>query len=855
MRMAIRILPVLLFPFLCPKWTEAAPLIVDWGHDWGSGWYAQQPDKDQNSPWRKLAEIDINENGTTDDDRTAGWAFSLNTTLSPNNMIYDYTYPSAKFYGAAIVQVTDIPKKENGSGYENIQAPTEGHINQNHELRDDWNLMCFPTKRRQPELSRYAGALLALWKKEDFLNGGDRFCVSFGDDSYIGVFVSRYWGGINWGRWVVMQDGQLYVSKDTFAGQTEQFDLTGAKETNGAHNPVVRTTHAINPGKTEWAPHNPTAPHNIYFDAANAQFKPMTFQNVEAVGFLAQRDLSTGHPVAGGLWDLPHGIGEPVALKYNAVQVRADVDSPKNWSAYCDLAPVGESLAGKAPVSYRQWIRVLRWAATNQRTRNFSTGFESFEIPGYSFFSDGAISDMETGTDRKYSPDEPVAAISWYDAIIWCNALSELEGLTPAYYDDAEYTVPAREVFNRAVLEGRNKRKAVYWKHDSNGYRLPTEMELYTAPKSTEKVVVSEYIWDASDAVYNPDSQRWHKIISQSSLCPARQKSPLPFGEEPFNGSPGIGFRIWRGAPATAESAAKPALFSSCQIEEGEVVKPEAPLSEDALRELAKKTLHPVLISKVGGLSENDIIERNYPETGQYDLEFAAVETPYGLWTKVRQWAELTKGYHFNYSGDMGSLRYLTPQSAELPHTPDEPVTQISWLDAIIWCNALSELFGRDPVYLNKITGEPLREASTFRVESYNTYGYANTGNYNNRPVDTAAIINLRTVPGNNGFRLPTQGEFKAAHTASNSEESGWFLSNSGGSTHPVATKAPDANGLYDMDGNVAEMTYGGDRLNGQTRASNHFADAPGSYPHQMTNKELPFTGRSYLGFRVASRP
>ncbi len=123
-----------------------APILVDWGHDWGGGWYRHPPEKDNNSAWRPLAEVDLNENGTTKDDRTGGWAYSLTETLSPYNLVYDYTYPSAKFYGAAIVQVTDIPEKE-GGGYENVQAPSEGHINQNHELRDDWNLMTFPARK------------------------------------------------------------------------------------------------------------------------------------------------------------------------------------------------------------------------------------------------------------------------------------------------------------------------------------------------------------------------------------------------------------------------------------------------------------------------------------------------------------------------------------------------------------------------------------------------------------------------------------------------------------------------------------------------------------------------------------
>lgn len=870
--------------------SSAAPLIVDWGHDWGGGWYAQKPDRNVNSAWKKLAQVDLNENGISADDHTAGWAYSLTETLSPANMVYDYTYPSAKFYGAAIVQVTDIPEKEDGSGFVNIQAPTEGHINQNHELRDDWNLMTFPTKKREPELSRYAGAMLALWKKEDFLCGGNQFDVSFEKDGYIGVFISRYWGGINWGRWVVKQGGQLYISKDTFAGQTEQFDLTGTQQGNGAENPVVRTTHTINPDKTEWAEYNPAAPHDVLFNVETAKFKPMEFTNVEAVGFLAQRDLSTGHPVANGLWDLPHGVGEPIALKFNAVQVRATVHSPKNWSANAEMVRVKPSaLAGKTEVTYRQWIQVLRWSATNQRSRHFSEGFESFEIPSYSFLRDGAMGSMETAMKRAYSPDEPVTEISWYDAILWCNALSEMEGLTPAYYDDADFTTPSREVFDRAFLEQRDERKPVYWKNDADGYRLPTEDEFNAAlganvepttvtswisedsnntthsaalkkdsPSGVYDLLgnVSEYVWDARGNVYQP-SQRWHKVLGGSFLYPDVRKSPKPFGEMPFKGSCSVGFRVWRnnGAPSVIEPVAGAKVAPVRKIKEDDLIEAANPMSAEALRDLAQNILQPKKIAGAGGLPTNENIKREYREVGAYDLEFSSVETPYKLWTLVRQWAEINGGYLFNYSGDMGNLRYLTAETVGASHTPDEPVTHISWMDAVVWCNALSELFDREPVYVDSKTGEAIKDASTFRVETYNRYAYANTGRYESRPVDTAALINLKAVTENNGFRLPTLQEFQKANAASRSEERGWFLSNSEGLTHPVGTKEPNENGLYDMDGNVVEMTYGGDNLNGQIRAGNHFADAPGTYMHPMTRKEFPFTGRSYQGFRVVSRP
>ncbi len=65
--------------------------------------------------------------------------------------------------------------------------------------------------------------------------------------------------------------------------------------------------------------------------------------------------------------------------------------------------------------------------------------------------------------------DCPVERVSWYDAALFCNRLSMLEGLTPCYYADTGYD----SVYLEKSLGGDN----VYWHQDANGYRLPTEAE------------------------------------------------------------------------------------------------------------------------------------------------------------------------------------------------------------------------------------------------------------------------------------------------------------------------------------------------------------------------------------------
>ena len=93
--------------------------------------------------------------------------------------------------------------------------------------------------------------------------------------------------------------------------------------------------------------------------------------------------------------------------------------------------------------------------------------------------------------------DHPAVAVSWYDAVKWCNARSEMEGRRPVYFTDAAATLVYRA--GQADLTASQ----VNWAGD--GYRLPTESEWERASRGG--LEQAQFPW--GDAAGNTRANHW----------------------------------------------------------------------------------------------------------------------------------------------------------------------------------------------------------------------------------------------------------------------------------------------------------------------------------------------------------
>ncbi|MFW6286856.1 MAG: formylglycine-generating enzyme family protein, partial [Candidatus Sumerlaeota bacterium] len=780
--------------------------IVDYGSDMGEGIY-----RDHTARLFNDIEFDADGDGETSDDSVSGWEFSLDEPLSPSGPFYNTQAPSHRYYGGIIGVHANQPRAR----------LTEGFLNSNHELRDDMNFMS-----NQGTSSKRAGNTIRgwgvwLWRKSDFLNHGDKFKVTFDDNSLLAVHISRYWDDIDGGRWVVRDGDTFYISEATF-GTPDDIEKRGKSE---------RLSWWLNPTKTRWAVYTPKAPYNVRFNPDQARFARQNFENVSATGFYLFKDSKT--------------LGV-ISVKWHSFETWAVVDVPQRPSLHLDMARIDEgnlSMAvTKDKLSYKEWFEVYNWAVSNQYTMDL-------DHRGYVFDRDGDMGQMDRG-QSDLSAEATATDMTWLDAVLWCNALSELEGLTPCYYLDASHRQVLRKIRERNRPERYGWKPDVHVKWDADGYRLPTGKEwVWSARRSAVNNNLAgeyEFIWgptDASPSVIEANTDKYYAM--------GGAKVPDSFNNwiYPGGASPLVGFRPIRVLAGSTENLVVEQLAEIPWV----VLPAEGKADERKERQFDWQG------DRLVKIENGNYIRGDEARVTVSDYYISKTEVPFRVWNIVYQ-AALPLGYQFDRDGDMGSMDW---NPGDTKHAIEEPVTDIGWYDCLVWCNALSELTGRTPVYYtDEAKTQVFRTALPWRIRMV-AEGHG---------ADHVSDIPIYTKWEANGFRLPTWAEWYIALRAGDGnyqqrEGKQWTLENANARTHPVDTGDPNPWSIYNLQGNVSEWLHDvpvndyyrpenpkgdmRDSLFGMSIAGGNF-NTPASFDSgRAKEKNRKSAGWPWLGFRI----
>ncbi|MEI6675734.1 MAG: SUMF1/EgtB/PvdO family nonheme iron enzyme [Verrucomicrobiota bacterium] len=434
--------------------------------------------------------------------------------------------------------------------------------------------------------------------------------------------------------------------------------------------------------------------------------------------------------------------------------------------------------------------------------------------------------DLAIGAGK--ATNHPVQTITWYDTVKWCNARSEMEGLTPCYYTDAAQTVVYRT--------GNADLASTMVKWAANGYRLPTVAEWEKAARGG--LSGKRFPW--GDTISESQANYYGNTGNSYDLGPNGHNSigsiggtdpyTSPVGSFPANGyglydMAGNVFKWcwdWYGPYAAgAQTDPRGAATGNARV----ILGGDWSYGADYCRVAYRSPFNPPTNSQyntgfrvarsvvmpdpaVFSLIPAGSFQMGNAMAADTDITDAPIRTvttsafymarnlvTKAAWDTVRTWG-LANGY--------------TDLSTGAGKATNHPVQTLTWYDMVKWCNARSEMEGLTPCY---ILG-----GAVYRTNS-----------------DDAVVCNWAV----SGYRMPSEAEWEKAargglsgkrfpwgDTISQSQANYQGLTSSysydlgpngtspigsiGGNpqTSPVSSFPANGYGLYEMAGNVFEWCW-----------------------------------------------
>ncbi len=366
--------------------------------------------------------------------------------------------------------------------------------------------------------------------------------------------------------------------------------------------------------------------------------------------------------------------------------------------------------------------------------------------------------------------DDPVVNVTWVDAMMFCQWLSRSEGAVHRLPTEAEWEYCCRAGTHGAFPCGDNLealKQAAWYDANSDGRTHPVGLK---QPNP----------WGFLDMGGNVDEfcGDWYGPYVDNSTDPIGISAGNLDTPRVLRGG------SWRGEAATCRSAARHSASSTtptneygfrvCRDDDNhESFKSSGDISRPTTQMVNSIQVHLALIPAGEYMMGSPDTQ---PGRGDEPLHKVSISHAFyiGIVPVTREQFRVfieASGYlttaerfgaSYEWNGKPQRINGSSWRKPGFDQSDDDPVVNVSWDDAVAFCRWLSE-----------------KEHKTYRLPTEAEWEYAG--------------------------RAKTSTAYYDGDSAESFAKTGWYVRNSGGRTHRVGTRVPNAWGLYDMLGNVCQ--------------------------------------------------